>query len=148
MRLTGPPQAAIPIIRQSMSIFFIEPRWTPRICPYWSPARLTSSMIDRVKNNWGVKHACKISLPGSGARGGSVGMFFGKSCYRDHSTRHSGNQCGMSRSDLKYCEFGLSWDKKRPAFLQVLVLYGGQRGNRTPDTGIFNPLLYQLSYLA
>jgi hypothetical protein len=27
-------------------------------------------------------------------------------------------------------------------------LYGGQRGNRTPDTGIFNPLLYQLSYLA
>ena len=25
---------------------------------------------------------------------------------------------------------------------------GGQRGNRTPDTGIFNPLLYQLSYLA
>jgi hypothetical protein len=26
--------------------------------------------------------------------------------------------------------------------------YGGQGGNRTPDTGIFNPLLYQLSYLA
>jgi hypothetical protein len=25
---------------------------------------------------------------------------------------------------------------------------GGQRGNRTPDTGIFNPLLYRLSYLA
>src|SRR5690554_5749057 len=25
---------------------------------------------------------------------------------------------------------------------------GGQGGNRTPDTGIFNPLLYQLSYLA
>ena len=25
---------------------------------------------------------------------------------------------------------------------------GGQRGNRTPDTRIFNPLLYQLSYLA
>ena len=24
---------------------------------------------------------------------------------------------------------------------------GGQRGNRTPDTGIFSPLLYQLSYL-
>jgi hypothetical protein len=27
-------------------------------------------------------------------------------------------------------------------------LHGGQGGNRTPDTGIFNPLLYQLSYLA
>ena len=27
-------------------------------------------------------------------------------------------------------------------------MYGGQGGNRTPDTGIFNPLLYQLSYLA
>lgn len=26
--------------------------------------------------------------------------------------------------------------------------HGGQRGNRTPDTRIFNPLLYQLSYLA
>ncbi len=26
--------------------------------------------------------------------------------------------------------------------------YGGQRRNRTADTGIFNPLLYQLSYLA
>ena len=26
--------------------------------------------------------------------------------------------------------------------------YGGQGQNRTADTGIFNPLLYQLSYLA
>ena len=25
---------------------------------------------------------------------------------------------------------------------------GGERGNRTPDTRIFSPLLYQLSYLA
>jgi hypothetical protein len=25
---------------------------------------------------------------------------------------------------------------------------GGQRWNRTTDTGIFNPLLYRLSYLA
>ena len=23
---------------------------------------------------------------------------------------------------------------------------GGEEGNRTPDTGIFSPLLYQLSY--
>ena len=32
--------------------------------------------------------------------------------------------------------------------LQALEFNGGQGGNRTPDTGIFNPLLYQLSYLA
>lgn len=39
--------------------------------------------------------------------------------------------------------------KKRACdFSQALVLFGGQGGNRTPDTGIFNPLLYQLSYLA
>ncbi len=25
--------------------------------------------------------------------------------------------------------------------------YGGQGGSRTPDTGIFSPLLYRLSYL-
>jgi hypothetical protein len=25
---------------------------------------------------------------------------------------------------------------------------GGEEGNRTPDTGIFSPLLYHLSYLA
>ena len=27
------------------------------------------------------------------------------------------------------------------------LYFGGQRGNRTPDTGIFSPLLYRLSYL-
>jgi hypothetical protein len=27
-------------------------------------------------------------------------------------------------------------------------MFGGQGRNRTADTGIFNPLLYQLSYLA
>ncbi len=37
--------------------------------------------------------------------------------------------------------------KKRPAFLQVSE-DGGRRRNRTADTGIFNPLLYQLSYSA
>lgn len=36
-------------------------------------------------------------------------------------------------------------NRKGWAFLEF---YGGQGGNRTPDTGIFNPLLYQLSYLA
>jgi hypothetical protein len=28
------------------------------------------------------------------------------------------------------------------------LIYGGQGQNRTADTRIFNPLLYQLSYLA
>ncbi len=28
------------------------------------------------------------------------------------------------------------------------LFYGGQGQNRTADTGIFSPLLYQLSYLA
>ena len=47
--------------------------------------------------------------------------------------------CGQINADQK---------EKRPAFLQAFDSYGGQRGNRTPDTGIFNPLLYRLSYLA
>ena len=38
--------------------------------------------------------------------------------------------------------------KKRPAFLQALDIHGGRGRNRTADTGIFNPLLYQLSYPA
>ena len=32
--------------------------------------------------------------------------------------------------------------------MQVFDLYGGQGRNRTTDTRIFSPLLYQLSYLA
>ncbi len=36
---------------------------------------------------------------------------------------------------------------KSPAKAGLLKLNGGQRGTRTPGTGIFNPLLYQLSYL-
>ncbi len=32
--------------------------------------------------------------------------------------------------------------------MQVSDLNGGQGRNRTTDTRIFNPLLYQLSYLA
>ena len=31
---------------------------------------------------------------------------------------------------------------------EVLICYGGQGRNRTTDTRIFSPLLYQLSYLA
>src|SRR5690606_7980398 len=39
---------------------------------------------------------------------------------------------------------------KRPATMRALpdLANGGRGGNRTPDTGIFNPLLYQLSYPA
>ena len=37
--------------------------------------------------------------------------------------------------------FGTSWDVAGR-------LFGGQGRNRTNDTGIFSPLLYQLSYLA
>ena len=32
--------------------------------------------------------------------------------------------------------------------MQLIVLVGGQGRNRTADTRIFSPLLYQLSYLA
>ena len=38
--------------------------------------------------------------------------------------------------------------EKGPASLQALDITGGRGRNRTADTGIFNPLLYQLSYPA
>jgi hypothetical protein len=38
--------------------------------------------------------------------------------------------------------------KKRPASLRAVAVHGGRGRNRTADTGIFNPLLYQLSYPA
>src|SRR5690606_37211277 len=40
--------------------------------------------------------------------------------------------------------------RQRPSIWPGLpsLFDGGQGGNRTPDTGIFNPLLYRLSYLA
>ena len=31
--------------------------------------------------------------------------------------------------------------------MKILEIIGAQRRNRTADTGIFNPLLYRLSYL-
>lgn len=37
---------------------------------------------------------------------------------------------------------------KKPRRCAVSAKHGGRGGNRTPDTGIFNPLLYQLSYPA
>ena len=39
-------------------------------------------------------------------------------------------------------------EKGGQAFAQPPVLSGGQGRNRTNDTRIFSPLLYQLSYLA
>jgi hypothetical protein len=36
----------------------------------------------------------------------------------------------------------------RPSLDVLELANGGRGGNRTPDTGIFNPLLYQLSYPA
>ena len=33
-------------------------------------------------------------------------------------------------------------------FFQYKLLFGGLKWNRTTDTGIFSPLLYQLSYQA
>ena len=38
--------------------------------------------------------------------------------------------------------------EKCGGFLLLLLLAGGQGGNRTPDTVIFSHVLYQLSYLA
>ena len=32
--------------------------------------------------------------------------------------------------------------------MNMIEVNGGARGNRTPDTRIFNPLLYRLSYRA
>ena len=53
--------------------------------------------------------------------------------------------CGMSyRQGLAWWCL-MAWDKKITA---LGGFYGGQRRNRTADTRIFNPLLYQLSYLA
>ena len=36
--------------------------------------------------------------------------------------------------------------KAPPVWRGFRILYGARRQNRTADTGIFNPLLYRLSY--
>ena len=38
--------------------------------------------------------------------------------------------------------------RNRSGVRETAVNRSGQRGNRTPDTRIFSPLLYQLSYLS
>ncbi len=43
---------------------------------------------------------------------------------------------------------GRKWAEQRKASRRVEPVSGGQRQNRTVDTRIFSPLLYQLSYLA
>ena len=40
------------------------------------------------------------------------------------------------------------WQQIRLILGQLIVFSGGQGRNRTTDTRIFSPLLYQLSYLA
>ena len=41
---------------------------------------------------------------------------------------------------------GLSRDKKRELHFCNSLIFSGANGNRTSDTRIFSPLLYQLSY--
>ena len=48
--------------------------------------------------------------------------------------------CILKKEDMKSLGLQLT-DIRAPS-------PGGQRGNRTPDTRIFSPLLYQLSYLS
>ena len=43
---------------------------------------------------------------------------------------------------------GRKWAEQRRASRRAEPVSGGQRQNRTVDTRIFSPLLYQLSYLA
>ena len=38
--------------------------------------------------------------------------------------------------------------KKKSEFSPISIVFGGQGRDRTGDTRIFSPLLYQLSYLA
>ena len=70
----------------------------------------------------------------------------------------------LSRHDLRKgrhedpttgCVSARSAESRMPAKLghdgvpaSIATKSGGRGGNRTPDTGIFNPLLYQLSYPA
>ena len=46
-----------------------------------------------------------------------------------------------------YCQFEVKWPAKDNV-RHNKALDGGQGQNRTADTRIFSPLLYQLSYLA
>ena len=56
---------------------------------------------------------------------------------------------GRTQSRLDKFEKGKNEKGKSATFASALVAYwnGAQGRNRTADTGIFNPLLYQLSYL-
>ena len=77
---------------------------------------------------------------------------------RTANAMHAPKKC--SRRALAICtserkrmgtEQGLGGElskEKGCAFAQPFEIAGGRGGNRTPDTGIFNPLLYQLSYPA
>ena len=49
---------------------------------------------------------------------------------------------------LLAAETGTAVTRRSPSQASLPRRLSGQGGNRTPDTGIFSPLLYQLSYLA
>jgi hypothetical protein len=63
-----------------------------------------------------------------------------------------GRRCGIETQTLRIAK-GKAIEiapNKKPLNLSMqgfFGIYGAQRRNRTADTGIFNPLLYRLSYL-
>lgn len=48
----------------------------------------------------------------------------------------------------RHLRCGTAAENSRQKITALKRFFGGQRRNRTADTRIFNPLLYQLSYLA
>ncbi len=48
----------------------------------------------------------------------------------------------------RHLRCGTAAENGRQKNNRLKAVFGGQRRNRTADTRIFNPLLYQLSYLA
>ena len=58
--------------------------------------------------------------------------------------------CGRGRNEeyvLKKAERGAQNEKSPERYVRALKKYGAEGQNRTAHTGIFSPLLYQLSYL-
>ena len=56
-------------------------------------------------------------------------------------TKGFGTKCELKRATFVHC-------KSVARFHLLRLVYGGLDWNRTSDTRIFNPLLYQLSYRA
>ncbi len=68
----------------------------------------------------------------------------GKQAFRDWPV----GACGTRKIDGNRAQTGESPDVKKPNREGLGFEYGGLGRNRTTDTRIFNPLLYQLSYRA